>query len=56
MIMGEKGSYDAGDMKPTKHGVEDHNFVEVSEKLYEERMDIYDRLNEPNETAEYNKK
>jgi len=56
MVMGEKGSYDAGDMKPTKDGVKDHNFVEISEKLYEERVDIYDRLNEEHVAAEYHKK
>ncbi len=45
MVMGEKGSYDAGDMKASKDGIPDKNFVEISEKLYEERVDIYSQLN-----------
>lgn len=55
MVMGEKGSYDAGDMKASKDGIPDKNFVEISEKLYEERVDIYDQLNEKNAATEYNK-
>jgi len=55
MVMGEKGSYDAGDMKAGKDGIPDKNFVEISEKLYEERVDIYDQLNEKNAATEYNK-
>lgn len=44
--MGDKGSYDAGDMKATADGIQDHNFVSISEKLYEERMNLYEKLNQ----------
>ncbi len=46
LVMGEKGSYDAGDMKATADGIQDHNFVSISEKLYEERMNLYEKLNQ----------
>lgn len=46
MIMTEKGSIDAGTMQPTDDGMEDDNFVETAEKLYAERLRIYQTLNE----------
>lgn len=45
LVMGKNGSKDAGDMKATSEGMEDNNFVEISEKLYEKKMEIFDKLN-----------
>lgn len=42
-VMGENGSYDAGDMKATSEGIEDHNFTSVSVALYEERMKLLEK-------------
>lgn len=42
-VMGENGSYDAGDMKATEEGIEDHNFTSVSVALYEERMKLLEK-------------
>jgi predicted ATPase len=50
-VMGEQGSYDAGDMRATEDGIEDHNFASVAEALYEERLKIYESLNETNVTS-----
>ena len=46
MVMTEKGSIVKPDMQATEEGIEDHNFVEVSEDLYNERIHIYQELNE----------
>lgn len=35
-----------GMMQPTEDGIEDYNFADTAEKLYQERMDIYHTLNE----------
>ncbi|MCU0447391.1 MAG: AAA family ATPase [Microscillaceae bacterium] len=40
-----KGSYDAKDMQATSEGIEDNNFVDVAEELYDERLRIIDKLN-----------
>ncbi len=42
--MTEKGSINIGDMIVSREGIEDCNFVDVSEKLYEERMNLLDKL------------
>jgi predicted ATPase len=52
LVMGEKGSYDAGDMKATADGTQDHNFVSVSEQLYNERMELYEKLNKADAVEE----
>ena len=44
--MGEKGSYDAGDMKATSEGIEDYNFTDVAVEQYERRMAILEKLNQ----------
>ena len=46
LVMTEKGSIDKGDMKATAEGMDDFNFAEVSEQLYEERMRLLDLKNE----------
>ncbi|TAE18660.1 MAG: hypothetical protein EAZ95_03635 [Bacteroidetes bacterium] len=49
MIMTDEGSIDAQDMLVTEEGIDDNNFVATSEKLYEKRMEIYEKLNAQNE-------
>ena len=44
--MGEKGSFDAGDMKATSEGIEDYNFTDVAIKQYERRIEILEKLNQ----------
>ncbi|MDZ7935512.1 MAG: AAA family ATPase [Emticicia sp.] len=44
--MGEKGSYDVGDMKATSEGIRDFNFSETSIALYEERMQLLEKKQE----------
>ncbi len=44
--MGEKGSFDAGDMKATSEGIEDYNFTDVAVEQYERRMAILEKLNQ----------
>lgn len=46
LAMTEKGSIDKGDMKATPEGIDDFNFSEVTEQLYEERMRLIDLKNE----------
>jgi predicted ATPase len=46
LVMTEKGSIDKGDMKATAEGIDDFNFSEVTEQLYEERMRLMDLKNE----------
>ena len=46
LVMTEKGSVDKGDMRATADGMDDYNFAEVSEQLYEERMRLIDLKNE----------
>ncbi len=42
--MTEEGSVNLDDMIVSKEGIEDCNFVDVSEKLYEERMNLFEKL------------
>jgi len=44
--MGEKGSFDAGDMKATSEGIEDYNFTDVAIQQYERRIEILEKLNQ----------
>lgn len=44
--MGEKGSFDAGDMKATSEGIDDYNFTDVAVEQYERRMAILEKLNQ----------
>lgn len=46
LVMGENGSYDAGDMQATAEGIDDHNFTQTLEELYNERMNLYAKNNE----------
>jgi predicted ATPase len=46
LVMEEGGSVDAKDMEVTDEGILDYNFVDVSEKLYNERMELFEQLNE----------
>ncbi len=46
LVMTEKGSVVNHDMDATDEGMEDHNFVEVAEQLYNERLQAYETLNE----------
>jgi hypothetical protein len=46
LVMTEKGSIDKGDMQATAEGIDDFNFSEVTEQLYEERMRLIDLKNE----------
>ena len=41
LVMGPKGSYDAGDMTPTTDGIEDNNFTEAMNTLFNERADAF---------------
>lgn len=45
MEMTDKGSVVRPDMKATEEGIEDHNFMDVSTQLYEERMRILENQN-----------
>lgn len=45
MDMTEKGSVVRPDMQATEEGIEDHNFVDVAEDLYNERVETYEKLN-----------
>ncbi|OQY05682.1 MAG: hypothetical protein B6I20_00655 [Bacteroidetes bacterium 4572_117] len=40
LIMTKEGSIDKGDMQATQEGIDDYNFLGVSEELYEERMKL----------------
>jgi predicted ATPase len=40
-----KGSIVKNDMEATKDGIEDHNFIETSERLYNERIKEYEKQN-----------
>ncbi len=40
LVMTKEGSIDNGDMQATEDGIEDYNFLSVSEDLYEERMKL----------------
>ncbi len=42
MVLTEKGSLDKEDMKATSEGIDDYNFTDFSEQLYEERMNLSD--------------
>ncbi|MGB1243285.1 MAG: AAA family ATPase [Chitinophagales bacterium] len=46
MEMTDKGSVVKKDMEANEMGVEDTNFLPISEELYEERMNAIERLNE----------
>ncbi len=46
LVMGEKGSYDVGDMKATADGIRDFNFSKTSVALYEERMQLLEKKQE----------
>lgn len=46
LVMGEKGSYDVGDMKATSEGIRDFNFSKTSVALYEERMQLLEKKQE----------
>ncbi|MFK7946083.1 MAG: hypothetical protein AB8G11_00720, partial [Saprospiraceae bacterium] len=46
LVMEEGGSVDAKDMEVNEEGILDYNFVDVSEKLYNERMELFEQLNE----------
>ncbi|MBW1650103.1 MAG: AAA family ATPase [Deltaproteobacteria bacterium] len=47
MSMTDKGSIvDNNAMSADPDGITDENFVDTAKKLYEERIDIYERLNE----------
>lgn len=43
LIQGENGSYQNPNMIVTTDGIDDDNFVSVSEQLYTERMNIYEK-------------
>jgi predicted ATPase len=49
LVLGPKGSYDAGDMMPTKNGIEDNNFVEAMNSLFNERAEAFRSLEEGKE-------
>ncbi len=40
LVKSDKGSYDAGDMIATAQGIDDHNFLQTAELMYEERMNL----------------
>ncbi|MBT3207833.1 MAG: AAA family ATPase [Bacteroidetes bacterium] len=46
LVMKEGGSTDSEDMKATKEGIEDFNFLKVAENLYEERIKLSNPENE----------
>lgn len=46
MVMTDKGSIVKPDMQATEEGIEDHNFAGVAQKLYQERLETYEALNE----------
>lgn len=45
IIMGKNGSYDAENMKANEEGIEDYNFIDVTEQLYEERINLLEKQN-----------
>lgn len=51
LVMTEQGSILQDDMEASEEGIEDNNFITVSEALYEERMHLYDQLNEEENAA-----
>ena len=54
LVMTEKGSVDKGDMQATADGIDDFNFSEVTEQLYEERMRLIDLKNETADAIQEN--
>ena len=46
MVMTDQGSIVKPDMEATAEGIEDHNFADVAQKLYQERLESYEVLNE----------
>lgn len=48
LVMTEKGSLDKGDMQATAQGIEDFNFSEVAEAMYEERLKLLENRNQQN--------
>jgi predicted ATPase len=46
LVMTDKGSVVNPDMQATEEGMEDHNFVDTAEELYNERLLAYETLNE----------
>ncbi|MCU0341068.1 MAG: hypothetical protein MUE30_14395, partial [Spirosomaceae bacterium] len=47
MKMGKEGSEaQKGAMEVDEYGIEDQNFADVAEQLYEERMQLIDALNQ----------
>ncbi len=51
MVMTDKGSEVLPDMQATAEGIEDHNFAGVAQKLYQERLESYEVLNEDTDAA-----
>ncbi len=45
LVMTKTGSIDNQDMNVTDDGIADNNFANTSKKLYNERMNIYEKLN-----------
>ncbi len=45
LVMTDKGSVVNPDMQATEEGMEDHNFVDTAEELYNERLLAYETLN-----------
>ena len=43
LITNESGTIDSKTMKPESLGIEDDNFYEVAEKLYNERLEVSSR-------------
>ena len=46
LVMTDEGSIDAGDMHITKQEIRETNFADVSEDLYDERLELIERLNQ----------
>ncbi len=46
LVMKKGGSVDSGDMKATEEGIEDYNFLDLAEELYEERINLSNTENE----------
>ncbi len=44
LIMTKEGSVCNMDMVVSREGIEDYNFIDISEKLYEERMNLLEKL------------
>ncbi len=51
LVMTNEGSIDAGDMHITKQEIRETNFADVSEELYDERLELIERLNQQAEVA-----